>query len=238
MHDKHCSLFCDERYRKNVAIPEIGSEGQKRLMESSILIIGVGGVGCPATLYLAGLGVGRLGLADGDVVSLDNLNRQVLYGVADVGKPKVEVAREAVSRLSPYTKTEIYSEFLDEQTIERIASNYDFVIDAADGLQTKLAIARACARVEKPHCHAAIGGFLAQVMTCLPKDDTFNALFGASGLMEARFPGSFSISCGVAGVISAGEAIKYVLGCGRLLTEEVFCFNAKTGGVSFFAVDQ
>ena len=238
MRNEHCGLFCDERYRKNVAIPEIGFEGQNRLMESSVLIIGVGGVGCPATLYLAGLGIGRLGLADGDVVSLDNLNRQVLYGVTDVGKSKVEVAREAVSRLSPCTKTEVYGEFLDEVAIERVAGDYDFIIDAADGLPTKLAIARACTRAGKPHCHAAIGGFLAQVITCLPKNDTFSALFGALGPMEAKFPSSFNISCGVAGVVSAGEAAKYLLRCGRLLTEEVFCFDAKTGGVSFFAVNQ
>ena len=211
-----------ERYQKQILLSEIGEHGQELLKRASVLIIGAGGVGSPAALYLAGAGIGRIGLADGDTVALSNLHRQLLYRSKDIGRLKVDAAKEDLNALNPEIQIRIYSNYLDYNQVKQIAEGYDFIVDAADGMETKLMIADACAAARKPHCHAMIGQFRAQVMTCMPdRGNCFRCLFANGAHYRPVRTGTLNAICGIAGCVQASEAMKYILGIEMLLTTHV-----------------
>ena len=149
----------NERYSRQTMLPEIGEAGQERLQKARVLIVGVGGLGSPIALYLTAAGVGCLGLVDDDVVSVSNLQRQVLYTEAEVGAPKVECARRRLSTLNSTIRIETYPTRLTDENAGSIIANYDLVIDGCDNAATRYLIDEVCARQGKPYVYGSIAAF-------------------------------------------------------------------------------
>ncbi len=218
------------RYARQLALPEVGESGQIRLAEARVLIVGAGGLGSPAAYYLAAAGVGTLGLVDDDVVEASNLQRQILHGTADIGRPKIESAAERLQALNPELRVRLHRERFDAARAPQLLSGYDFVIDATDNFAAKFQIADACLEAGKPYSHAGIARFLGQTMTVLPgKSACYRCLFETPppppAVPEAP-QGPLGALPGVIGAIQATEAIKYVLGMGRLLLDRILVYDA------------
>ncbi len=154
-----------DRYARHLVLKEIGGEGQRRLLAAKVAVIGAGGIGAPAILYLAAGGVGRLRVLDDDQVSLDNLQRQVLFGTNDVGRPKEIVAGEAVARLNPDVQFEGVRERIGTANAEALLKSADLVVDGSDNFATRLAVSDACTAARIPLVSAAIGQFQIQIAT-------------------------------------------------------------------------
>jgi len=222
-----------ERYSRNILVSEIGIEGQEKLAAASVLIIGLGGLGSPAALYLAAAGVGRIGIADADVVELSNLQRQVIHTTNDIGREKVESAREKILALNPDVEVITYPEYLNSRNISDIISGYDFIVDGTDNYASKFLINDACVLADKPFVHAGILGFYGELMTVIPhKTPCYRCLFSAppteaSGLIEGK-PGVVGGMPGVIGSLEALEAIKFILGEGELCTGKLLIIDTLT----------
>ena len=148
------------RYDRQMILPEIGEEGQRKLKQAKVLIVGVGGLGSPIALYLAGAGVGCIGLVDDDVVSISNLQRQVLYSEKELGKPKAICAAERLSALNSETTSQPYPTRLTEENAQEIISQYDIVVDGCDNFPTRYLINDICAKTGKVYVYGAICGFI------------------------------------------------------------------------------
>jgi molybdopterin/thiamine biosynthesis adenylyltransferase len=217
-------------YSRNILIPQIGESGQLKLLESRVLIIGLGGLGSPALFYLAAAGVGNIGVADCDVVDYSNLQRQILHGRKDVGRNKTESAVETISRLNPDIRLEIYGAISAENIADSIAS-YDFIVEATDNFQSKFLVNDACMRLGKAFSHAGILGAHGQTMTVVPgQGPCFRCVFQeepeAGTYLTTSEAGVLGSVAGVIGTIQSIEAIKYLLGIGRLLTGRLLTFDA------------
>ena len=203
-------------------MPEIGEEGQRILLSSKVLIIGAGGLGSPAALYLAAAGVGTIGIADGDTVELSNLQRQILHGMSDIGRTKTDSAADAIHELNPEVQIVPYIFTVDSEKLPEIVSEYDFVLDCVDDFKTKLIINDACVKTESPFCSGSVTGFYGQIITRLPGNGPcLRCVFrdppdGAEIRAETR--GVLGAAAGVIGCLQASEAVKYLLGAGELLT--------------------
>lgn len=156
------------RYSRQEMLPDIGPDGQRHIKESSVLIVGLGGLGAPVAAYLAGAGVGRIGLADNDVVSLSNLHRQILYTERQVGVPKVEAARERLSEISSGTRYDMWKEGLTPDNARVIIEKYDLVVDCTDNFATRFLIDEECEMARKPWIHGSVEEYYGQVavFTC------------------------------------------------------------------------
>ena len=221
-----------QRYSRHILLEEIGEQGQEKLLRSKVLIIGAGGLGSPAALYLAAAGVGTIGIADGDHVSLSNLQRQILHNSSDVWKRKVDSAAEKLSALNPELKLETYPFFIDEHKVEEVISGYDFVLDCTDGFASKYLINDACTLLGKAFCFGGIVRFRGQVMTHIPGSACYRCIFpeppeGKEVETCARV-GVLGSVAGIAGTIQASEAIKYLTGAGSLLTDSLLTYDALT----------
>jgi len=219
-----------ERYSRNIILKEVGGKGQERLLRSKVLIVGAGGLGAPAALYLAAAGVGVLGLADGDKVDLSNLQRQVIHFTGDVGTPKVDSAGDKIGRLNPDIQVKTYQEMLTSRNIEDIIADYDFVIDGTDNFPAKFLINDACVLTGKPYSHAGILRFNGQTITVLPgKSACYRCLFieppPAGAVPTCSQAGVIGAMAGVIGTVQALEAVKYLLGLGDLLTDRLLVFE-------------
>ena len=157
-----------ERYARHIVLHEIGGPGQQRLKAARVLVIGAGGLGSPAILYLAAAGVGTLGVVDDDVVSLSNLQRQVLHATAEVGQPKVESAARAAARINPNVSLNPHGVRLTEENADQIVGGYDMVIDGSDNFATRYLVNRAAARRRVPLIFAAIGRWEGQISVFRP----------------------------------------------------------------------
>ena len=157
-----------ERYSRHIILKEVGVKGQKKLLNAKVLIIGAGGLGAPAALYLAAAGVGTIGIADADEVDLSNLQRQVIHTTADVGKLKVESAAETMKAINPDVTVNTYHTFVDSSNIMDLIKDYDFILDGTDNFPAKFLINDACVMAEKPFSHAGIIRFQGQLMTYVP----------------------------------------------------------------------
>lgn len=219
-----------ERYGRQILLPEVGLEGQHKLEHARVLVIGAGGLGSPAALYLAGAGIGTLGIADADQVSLSNLHRQILHTTASVGKNKADSARDSLYRLNDSVQIITYPYPVTPGNIGEMIRGYDFVIDAVDNFETKFLINDACVIAGKPFCHGGVLRFQGQVMTYVPgKGPCYRCVFE-----EIPEPGSVPVcsqvgvigpAVGVIGCIQALEAIKYILSAGELLTGKMYIFD-------------
>ncbi len=221
-----------ERYARNIRLEPIGRAGQEKLLASSVLIVGVGGLGSPAALHLAAAGVGTIGLLDGDAVDLSNLQRQIAHGTADVGARKVVSACEAIVAINPDVTVRTYDRWATAESLAEIVEGYDFAIDAVDNPATKFLINDACCARRVPFCHAGILEFEGQLMTVLPgKTACCRCVFGeppSVGATHASPPGVLGVVPGVIGTLQATEAIKALLGLGDLLTDCLLTYDART----------
>jgi molybdopterin-synthase adenylyltransferase len=222
-----------ERYSRNIILKEVGGKGQEKLLRSKVLIIGAGGLGAPAALYLAAAGVGTIGLADGDNVDLTNLQRQIIHFTDDVGTPKVNSARDKVNRLNPDVLVKTYHEMITSANIAEILDDYDFIIDGTDNFPAKFLINDACVLGGKPYSHAGILRFNGQAITILSHESTcYRCLFvappPAGAVPSCSQAGVLGGIAGIMGTIQAMEALKYLLGVGQLLTNRILMFEALT----------
>ena len=158
-----------KRYSRHLLIPEIGMEGQGRMLDAKVLMVGAGGLGSPAALYLAAGGIGTMGIVDSDVVDETNLQRQILHTTASVGTPKTESARKTLNAINPDVKVREYNQRLTAQNIYEILKDYDIVLDGSDNFATKYLVNDACVLQGKPYVHGSIFRFEGQITTCVPK---------------------------------------------------------------------
>jgi molybdopterin/thiamine biosynthesis adenylyltransferase len=220
------------RYSRHILLPEVGGKGQKKIAKARILLVGAGGLGSPAALYLAAAGVGRIGLIDSDVVDLTNLQRQVLHHTTDVGRPKVLSGKEKIQALNPDVAVSIYEERLAAGNALKLFSEYDVVIDGVDNFTAKFLINDACFFAEKPLVHGGILRFDGRVTTIIPrKSACYRCVFKTPpppGLVAScQEAGVIGVLAGIIGTIQATEALKLVLGVGRPLTDRLLDFDAR-----------
>jgi molybdopterin/thiamine biosynthesis adenylyltransferase len=218
-----------ERYARQLSLPEIGSAGQERLATSRVLLVGVGGLGSAVGFYLAAAGIGTLGLADDDVVALSNLQRRTLYRTADVGRAKVDSAAERLRALNPDVALRPLQMRLTAANAGTLVGGYDIVVDAADNFATKFLIADACHAAGRPYSHAGIQRFTGQTMTVLPgRSACYRCVFGGPPPADtaAAPQGPLGVVPGVIGCIQATEVLKVLLGLGDLLTDRLLTYDA------------
>ena len=152
-----------ERYKRNILLPEVGEEGQKKLAESRVLVVGAGGLGSPVSLYLAAAGVGTIGIADFDRVDVSNLQRQILYREQDIGKAKAELAAEQLQSRNHSVQVEVYPEGITAENAEEILAKFDVIVDASDNFPTRYLLSDTCMKLGKPDVYGAICEFAGQV---------------------------------------------------------------------------
>ncbi|MDR2678554.1 MAG: HesA/MoeB/ThiF family protein [Zoogloeaceae bacterium] len=222
-----------ERYSRHILLADVGIEGQEKILESKVLIIGAGGLGAPIAYYLAAAGVGTLGIVDGDVVDLSNLQRQIIHTTAEVGTPKVESAKRKIAALNPDVKVETYRTMLDASNILEILEPYDFIIDGTDNFAAKFLINDACVLAKKPYSHGGILRFTGQTMTIRPRETAcyacaFHRPPPAGAVPTCSSAGVLGAVAGILGTIQATEALKVILGVGEPLYNQLLGFDAKT----------
>ncbi|MEA3549787.1 molybdopterin-synthase adenylyltransferase MoeB [Pseudarthrobacter sp. C1] len=223
-----------ERYSRHLIIPEIGSVGQRRLKNAKVLVIGAGGLGSPALLYLAAAGVGTLGIIDDDDVDLSNLQRQVIHGVADVGRPKIESARDAIAALNPLVDVRLHNVRLDASNALELFAGYDLILDGADNFATRYLVNDAAAILGKPYVWGSIFRFDGQVSVFWEKfGPTYRDLYPeappAGSVPSCGEGGVFGMLCAAVGSLMVTEAVKLITGVGRSLLGRVALFDALGG---------
>src|SRR6184192_2726912 len=226
--------FTDEqitRYSRHILLPEVGGKGQKKIAKSRILIVGAGGLGSPAALYLAAAGVGTIGIIDSDVVDLSNLQRQVIHHTDDVGRPKVE-SEAKIQALNPSVEVETHYSSLTADNALDIIGGYDLVVDGVDNFPAKFLINDACFFAKKPLVHGGILRFDGRVFTILPGQSAcYRCIFKQPpppGLIAScQEAGVIGALAGVIGTIQATEVLKLILGRGRLLTDRLLDYDAR-----------
>ncbi|UFS72603.1 molybdopterin-synthase adenylyltransferase MoeB [Geomonas sp. RF6] len=220
-----------ERYSRHIILKGVGGKGQKKLLSGKVLIIGAGGLGSPAALYLAAAGVGTIGIADADVVDVSNLQRQIIHHTSDVGKDKVLSASEKMTAINPDVNVITHKAWICAENIAEIIAPYDFVIDGTDNFAAKFLINDACVMGGKPFSHGGILQFLGQTMTVTPKSSAcYRCLFPKvpprGAIPTCAEAGVIGVLPGIIGTLQATEAIKFLLGVGSLLTNEMLIYDA------------
>ena len=220
------------RYSRHILLKDVGVEGQEKIRNGKVLVVGAGGLGAPVALYLAAAGVGTIGIVDGDVVDLSNLQRQVIHFTGDVGHPKVESARDKMLAINPNVKVNTICEFLMSDNALDIIKDYDFIVDGTDNFPVKFLINDACVMAGKPFSHGGILRFEGQTFTHLPGTACYRCLFKspppANAVPTCSQAGVLGAIAGMLGTIQAAETLKYLTGVGELLTNKLLTFNAKT----------
>ena len=219
------------RYSRHFSLPEIGLEGQHKLKDSSVLIIGVGGLGSPISIYLAAAGVGHIGLVDFDVVDLSNLHRQILYSSQDVNQPKLKIAKERLESISPKTKVTTFEEPLTSSHAMRIFEDYDIIIDGTDNFPTRYLVNDVCVFQGKPNIYGSIFRFDGQISIFYAKEGPcYRCLYSEPpppGLVPSCAEGGvLGVLPGIVGCLQATEAIKWIIGAGQSLIGRLLLFDA------------
>jgi adenylyltransferase/sulfurtransferase len=219
------------RYSRHLIMPEVGMEGQERLKAASVLAVGAGGLGSPVGLYLAAAGVGRIGLVDFDIVEESNLQRQVLYGTGDVGRPKLDVARERLEAVNPLIRIETHASRLTSSNAMEILEPYDVVIDGTDNFPTRYLVNDACVLLGKPNVYGSIFRFEGQVSVFdATHGPCYRCLFHEPpppGLVPScAEAGVLGILPGIVGAIQAAEALKLIIKKGDSLVGRLLLINA------------
>src|SRR5947209_731599 len=219
------------RYSRHLIMPEVGMEGQKRLKASSILLIGAGGLGSPLALYLAAAGVGRLGLVDFDVVDFSNLQRQVLHGTPDVGRPKLHSAKDRLAAINPEVRVDLYETRISRDNALDLLRPYDIVIDGTDNFPTRYLVNDACVLLGKPNIYGSIFRFDGQASVFYPgKGPCYRCLYPEppppGEVPSCAEGGVLGILPGLVGCIQATEAVKLILGKGEPLVGRLLLYDA------------
>jgi len=219
------------RYSRHLMLPEVGPEGQRRLKEASVLMIGTGGLGAPTGMYLAAAGVGRLGIVDFDVVDESNLQRQIIHGTKDVGRPKIESARDRLHDINPLIKIETYEMRLTSENALDLFENYKIIVDGTDNFPTRYLVNDACVLTGKPNVYGSIFRFEGQASVFwAKKGPCYRCLYPEpppAGLVPSCAEGGvLGVLPGIIGAIQANEAIKIILGAENLLINRLLLFDA------------
>ncbi len=218
------------RYHRHIIMPEIGSKGQRRLINSKVLIIGAGGLGSPAALYLAAAGVGTIGIVDFDVVEISNLHRQILHGDADLGRPKVDSAADAIHRVNPTVNVVKHNEPLTSENAREIIRQYDVVINGSDNFPTRYLVNDVSYWEGKPLVDGSIMRFDGQVTVYAPGYGCYRDLFPTppppGSVPSCAEAGVLGVMCGIVGSIQAMEAIKLIVGIGEPLIGRMLIVDA------------
>lgn len=219
------------RYSRHLIMPEVGVEGQEKLKAAKVLLIGSGGLGSPAALYLTAAGVGTLGLVDFDVVDFSNLQRQIIHSTKSVGRPKVESAKERLAEVNPNVKVITFNERLTTANVMRIIKDFDIVLDGTDNFQTRYLLNDACVFTKKPYVYGSIFRFDGQATVFYPgKGPCYRCLFAEPpppGMVPSCAEGGvLGILPGVIGVIQATEVIKLIIGKGEPLIGRLMLYDA------------
>jgi len=232
-----------ERYRRHLNLPEFGLEGQQRLLSGGVLLIGAGGLGCPLAQYLAAAGVGRIGLVDFDVVDVSNLQRQVLYGTADVGRPKVEVARERIRALNPDVDVATFPVRVTSDNALELFRGFDVVIDGTDNFPTRYLSNDACVLLGKPTVYGAILRFEGQASTFdARRGPCYRCLFPEppppGAVPSCAEGGVLGVLPGIVALIQATETVKLLAGVGEPLIGRFLHYDALTMRFSEFRFEK
>lgn len=220
-----------ERYSRQIILPSVGGKGQEKLLKAKVLIIGAGGLGSPAALYLASAGIGKIGIADSDKVELNNLQRQILHSNSSIGKTKVESAKERLAAINPDVEVIAHNLRLTSENILDIIRDYDIVVDGSDNFPTRYLVNDACVLSGKPLSHGGIFRFDGQAITILPhKSACYRCLFPEPPppgfVPSCQEAGILGAVAGIIGTIQANEVLKYILEMGNLLAGKLLVFNA------------
>lgn len=226
-------LTIDEvrRYSRHLIIPDVGMTGQKRLKNAKVLVIGAGGLGSPALLYLAAAGVGTLGIIDDDVVDESNLQRQIIHGQSDIDKPKAQSAAESVAETNPYVKVIVHEERLDNDNVERIFADYDLILDGTDNFATRYLVNDAAVLLNKPYVWGSIYRFEGQVSVFWAQEgpqyrDLYPEPPPAGMVPSCAEGGVLGVLCASIGSIMVTEAIKLITGIGDPLIGRLMVYDA------------
>ena len=219
------------RYSRHLILPEFGIDGQRKLKGSSVLVVGAGGLGSPLGLYLAAAGVGRIGIVDFDVVDFTNLQRQVIHSSADVGRPKLESARDRIAGLNPKVQVDTFETRFTSQNALEIAKDYDLVVDGTDNFQTRYLVNDTCVLLGKPNVYGSIFRFEGQAsVLATPEGPCYRCLFREPpppGMVPSCAEGGvLGVLPGLVGVIQATEAIKLLTGIGEPLIGRLLLIDA------------
>ncbi|PCJ60920.1 MAG: adenylyltransferase [Planctomycetota bacterium] len=222
-----------ERYSRHILLQDVGVEGQEKIMDAKVFIVGAGGLGAPVALYLAAAGVGKIGIADFDVVDLSNLQRQVIHFTDDVGKLKIDSAAEKMRAINPNIEVDAINEMVVAANIRDLIKGYDFVLDGTDNFSAKFLINDACVMEGIPYSHGGILRFDGQTMTIKPKETAcYRCVFKqpppANAVPTCSQAGVLGAIAGMLGTMQAAECLKFITGAGDLLTNKLLSFNAKT----------
>lgn len=225
-----------ERYDRQILIGEIGMAGQKKLKSSKIFICGAGGLGSPAAIYLAAAGVGAITLIDHDHVALSNLNRQILHGDADIGRRKVDSAREKLGKINPHLILRTGTVRITDENAAEWVAGHDVVIDALDNIATRYVLNKATQELGIAFIHGAVNGFEGRALTILPGQSACLRCLHRGAVPETgKFP-VIGITPAIIGVIQATEAIKYLTGIGELLADRLVVYDGLRAKWSEFKV--
>jgi len=223
-----------QRYIRNTILPEIGELGQEKLLRARVLVVGAGGLGSPALLYLAAVGIGNIGVIDDDVVELSNLQRQIIHNEKNLGQKKVASAAAKISLLNSDVKLEIFSQRATRESLRKISANYDFILDCTDNFPTRFIINEICHEQKKPLIFAAVKGFLGQVSVFKSYEkNAENPCYACfnSNIVDENFSlplsekGILGSVAGTVGALQATTTIKEILQIGESLVGKILIFD-------------
>jgi sulfur-carrier protein adenylyltransferase/sulfurtransferase len=229
------------RYSRHIQLSEIGHSGQEKLKLSKVLVVGAGGLGCPALQYLTAAGVGVIGICDGDKVEESNLQRQVLYAMENIGEAKVSAAKSILQKQNPFVKFVLFDTFLNQNNALDIISQFDIVIDGSDNFETRYLINDTCLLANKPMIFASILKFEGQISVFnYQNGPTYRCLFPEppNNAPSCSDAGVLGVLPGIMGTLQANEVVKIILGIGEVLSGKLLTFNALNMQFQFLEFDK
>ena len=221
-----------ERFSRQLVLKNIGTNGQKKILSSKILIVGVGGLGCPAAENLVRAGIGTIGLIDNDIVNLSNIHRQSLFNSKDIKKPKVTVAAKRLKEINSFTKIKTYKSKINKKNIEKIIKNYEIVIDGSDNFKTKFLVNDYCLKLKKKLITGAISKFDGHIFSFDFKDkkiaslkDFYQEKEVSDDILNCEFEGVLGTTASVVGATQANEALKMIIEAGQKLKNQILIID-------------
>ena len=221
-----------ERFSRQLVLKDVGAKGQKKILSSKILIVGVGGLGCPAAENLVRAGVGKIGLIDNDIVNLSNIHRQSLFSSKDLKKSKVSVAAKKLKEINPFTKIKTYKSRLNQKNIENIIESYELIIDGSDNFKTKFLVNDYCIKLKKKLVTGAISKFDGHIFTFDFKDKKAASLKNfyqeekiSDDIFNCEFDGILGTTASIVGATQANEALKMVMEIGQNLKNQILIID-------------
>jgi len=224
----------NERYSRQIILDQIGTIGQNKLLDAKVLIVGMGGLGSPISLYLTGAGVGTIGIIDSDKVTTNNLHRQILYTELEVGLSKVEQAKTQLNLRNSDVRIIAYNEYLTIANVEKIFADYDIIIDGVDNFTTRYVIDAECKKQNKPYVYGAIKEFIGQVSVFNYKGGVSYSDVFTNSKDDEKVYGLFGTIPGIIGILETNEVIKIITGMGEVLSNKLLQYDLLTNTQEIF----